>query len=208
MVRLTTAHYYTPSGRCIQKPYSEGIEEYQDDYIERAKSGELFDKSKIAIVDSVPYNTLINKRVVYGGGGVIPDVFVPLDTSSFFRYYNKLLRNGIVNQFANDFVDKNRDDLLKKYPQFSAFKNNFSISDKMLEELWSEGVKKEIPREEEAIKFTEKYAKKNLKAIIARDLWIASEYYEVLNPEDPEIIEALKVINTPGRYEAILKGVQ
>lgn len=96
MVRLTTAHYYTPSGRAIQKPYQNGVEEYRREYLDRFSSGQLFSADSIRFPDSLKYQTLINGRDVYGGGGIMPDIFIPLDTSSYNQYYNRLRRNNIV----------------------------------------------------------------------------------------------------------------
>lgn len=206
MVRLTTAHYYTPSGRCIQKPYNEGLDEYRNDLTDRIVNGELFFKDSIDVNDSLAYKTLINQRTVYGGGGVIPDVFIPLDTSSNYQYYNKLVRKNVVNQYAIDYFDKNRTMLEKKYTDFSNFKANFEVSDQMLEEIWQSGVDKGIDREEESIDFITEHAKKHMKAIIARDLWNSSEYYEVMNENDDEILKAIEILEDPAKYNAILRS--
>ncbi|MGF7139100.1 S41 family peptidase [Roseimarinus sediminis] len=206
MVRLTTAYYYTPSGRCIQKPYEAGSDDYRNDYAERLAHGELFNKDSIAVNDSLIYTTLISKRNVYGGGGVIPDVFIPLDTSANYAYYNQLLRRSVVNQFVIDYVDSHRDEMKKTYTTFKAFNEQFEIGDDLLEALWEAGDKKGIERNEASIEFIGSHAKRHLKAIIARDLWNSSEYYEVVNGDDDEIIKALELLNQPAKYEAILKG--
>jgi carboxyl-terminal processing protease len=207
MIRLTTAHYYTPSGRCIQKSYAHGIDEYREDAVERVSNGELFNKDSIKVNDSLLYKTLVNKRNVYGGGGIIPDVFVPMDTSSYYRYYNNVVRKSIVNQYAIDYVDKNRAELSKKYPTFDQFNREFTVSDKMLEEIWAEGEKNGIQRDQPSIDFIYKHAKLHIKAIIARDLWGANEYYEVYNADDKEIEEAMKILGSEKRYNDILKGI-
>jgi carboxyl-terminal processing protease len=206
MIRLTTAHYYTPSGRCIQKSYEAGIDDYRNDYSVRLANGELFNKDSINVVDSLAYQTMINKRTVYGGGGITPDIFIPIDTSSNYKYYNYLIRKSVVNQFIVDFVDSERDNLVKKYPTFNEFKDNFDFEDDQLEALWEAGEAKDIERDDASIEFISDHAKRHLKAIVARDLWNASEYYEILNGDDVEIIEALKLFNDPLRFDAIIKG--
>ncbi len=206
MVRLTTAHYYTPSGRCIQRPYKDGTEEYKNELYDRATNGELFSKDSIVVNDSLKYKTLINNRTVYGGGGVIPDIFIPIDTSTYYKYYNQLIRKNIINQFVVNYVDKNRKELMKNYPLFSTFKKEFEVSDKLLEDLWNEGEKKEVPKDNESIAMLTEHAKRHLKAIIARDLWNSSEFYEIINSEDNEIKRAVQILNNPSEYDSILKG--
>lgn len=208
MVRLTTAHYYTPSGRCIQKPYSEGVDDYRNDLSERLQRGELFHKDSIAIFDSLAYKTLINQRTVYGGGGVIPDLFIPIDTSINYQYYNTLVRRSIVNQFVLDYLDKNRINLKNKYPNFNSFKNQFEVSNEMLEQLWASGEEKDIQRNQESIDFILDHAKLHIKAILARDLWNASEYYEIMNSKDDEILKALEILSDKTKYNGILKSNQ
>jgi carboxyl-terminal processing protease len=206
MIRLTTAHYYTPSGRCIQKPYNEGDKDYRNDYIERVSSGELFNRDSMLVFESLKYSTLVNKRPVYGGGGVIPDIFVPVDTSSNYAYYNQLVRMSVVNQFVIDYMINNRAGLIKKYPNFDKFNNEFEVSNQMLEDIWANGEKREVPRNEESIAFIHDHAKRHIKALIARDLWNSSEFYNVYNRNDNEIQKALKIINSQATYDAILKG--
>jgi carboxyl-terminal processing protease len=207
MLRLTTAHYYTPSGRCIQKPYEDGVEEYRSDGRERLSNGELFSKDSIKVNDSLVYKTLINKRNVYGGGGVIPDIFIPVDTSVNYRYYNQLVRRSIVSQYVLTYVDRNRKELNNTYPNFEAFKRNYKVTEAMLEALWQEGDKVGIERDSESINFISNYAKQHIKAIVARDLWSANEYYEIVNSDDKELIEAAKILKDTKRYNNILKGI-
>lgn len=208
MIRLTTAHYYTPSGRCIQKPYEGGVESYRNDIRHRAESGELFNKDSISYDSSLVYYTLINKRKVYGGGGVIPDIFVPLDTSINYNYYNQLVQRSVVNQFVVSYMDQNRSNLSTAYPTFDAFKTKFEVSNAMLEEIWTEGEKKEIARNEASINFIRDHAKRHVKGIIARDLFGTSYFYETMNSDDDEIMEAVKVMKDEKRYNRILKGLE
>jgi carboxyl-terminal processing protease len=208
MIRLTTAHYYTPSGRCIQKPYEGGVESYRNDMYHRAETGELFSKDSISYDSSMVFKTLINKRKVYGGGGVIPDIFVPIDTSVNYRYYNQLVQRSVVNQFVVSYMDKNRSNLTSTYPTFENYKSKFEVSDAMLEEIWAEGEKKEIARSNESIEFIRDHAKRHIKAIMARDLFGTGYFYEIINSNDDEIQEAVKVLKDEKKYNRILKGLE
>ncbi|MDA3879409.1 MAG: S41 family peptidase [Prolixibacteraceae bacterium] len=206
MVRLTTAHYYTPSGRCIQKPYENGLADYRHDMAARLESGELFNADSMDLDESLKNSTLINQRDVYGGGGVIPDIYIPLDTSANYAYYNRLIRQSVVNQFVLDYVDLNRNDFKNQYPDFSMFKKEYVVTGDLLEDLWREGDKKGIERDDDALDFTKGRAKRHIKALIARDLWSANEFYEVINGDDDEVLKALEVLNINDRYNAILEG--
>jgi carboxyl-terminal processing protease len=149
---------------------------------------------------------LINERTVYGSGGVIPDIFIPIDTSKNYGYYNRLVRKRVVYEFVVDYVDQHRNDLGAKYPEFNSFKSNFEVSDEMLEELWKAGDEKGIERDEESFDFIKEHAKRHLKALIARDMWNSSEFYEIVNGDDEEIIKAIEVINNNEKYNSILEG--
>jgi len=206
MIRLTTAHYYTPSGRCIQKPYSDGVEEYENDFSERLSRGELFSKDSINVNDSLKFKTLVNKRDVFGGGGVIPDVFIPMDTSSNYKYYNQLIRKNVVYQYVLDYVDMHRKELTKDYPDFETFKKSFEITDTMLNSLWDEGLKKDIKKDDQSIELQKEYIKRHLKALFARNLWNSSQFFEIINEGEEEIIKALSILNDTKEYNSILKG--
>lgn len=207
MVRLTTAHYYTPSGRCIQKPYDEGSDAYRDESRQRLSSGELFNKDSIHVNDSEVYKTLVNKRNVYAGGGVVPDIFVPLDTSSNYMYYNKVSRLGVVNDVVETYIDENRNELKSKYETFADFNKNYEVPDSILEKIWSAAEKKDIARDDKSIEFVTNHAKLHIKARIGRDLFNkTSHYYEIVNEEDDAIDAALEIINDSKRYDNILHG--
>jgi carboxyl-terminal processing protease len=147
-LRLTISHYYTPTGRCIQKPYDDGIDSYQQDLIERYKHGEYLTPDSIFFPDSLKYYTP-NKRVVYGGGGIMPDIFIPMDTTKYSSLFNELVRKGVFGGFTLDYMDSHRPELLAKYPTISEFKNNFQISDEMYTQLMDyaqkEGVNDSVP---------------------------------------------------------------
>lgn len=134
-VRVTISHYYTPSGRCIQKPYDDR-NDYFRDIATRYKHGEMFSADSIAAMpDSLKFETMKRHRTVYGGGGIMPDLFVPMDTTHYAAYYNDLVRRGVISTFVMDYLDANRAALKNQYPTFEQFKQNFQISDKMYNEL-------------------------------------------------------------------------
>ncbi len=204
MVRLTTAHYYTPSGRCIQKPYEDGVSEYRKDYANRMSNGEMFNADSIHFDTSLKHKTLVNGRSVYGGGGVMPDIFVPLDTSHNYIYLNQLRRKNVVFNYVLDFIDTNRDELKKDYPEFDQFNRNFTIGDDAVEEIVSRGEKEGVERNDESIAFTKDNLKQELKAFIARDVYSRNDMYKVLNEDDAEISKALEVLDDKKEYEGLL----
>ncbi len=146
VIRLTTSRYYIPSGRSIQKPYEE-TEDYSKDLINRYNSGELTNADSIHFPDSLKYYTN-NKRIVYGGGGIMPDIFIPMDTIKVSDYYWKLFRQNIFNQFVINYLEQEKQNLLKTYPDFETFYNSFEISPYLLEKFYhfaeNEGVKDTI----------------------------------------------------------------
>ncbi|MDP4205487.1 MAG: S41 family peptidase [Bacteroidota bacterium] len=204
MIRLTTAHYYTPSGRCIQKPYKNGINEYQEDLKKRYEDGELFHKDSVRFVDTLRYQTLINKRVVYGGGGIMPDIFVPLDTSSHYQYFNALIRKNVLFPYVINYIDKNRETIKQAYPDFPGFLKKFEISDAMIEEVASLGEKEGIKKDTESIKAISDDMKLQIKALVARDLFDQDKFYEVMNTKDKSIDKALELLKDKRAYEKIL----
>jgi len=208
MVRLTTAHYYTPSGRGIQKPYTGGVEEYKRDYMDRFNSGQLFSADSIIFPDSLQYNTLVNGRKVYGGGGIMPDIFIPMDTSSYNQYYNRLRRNNIVYNFVLDYVDDNRQYLKKEFPNFNTFNNNFEVTTQMIEEIVSQGETEGIARDEESLTFNMNTMKKEIKALTARDLFSQNEFYRIIFEDDDAVLKALEVIENNEQYKNLLVSVE
>jgi len=204
MVRLTTAHYYTPSGRCIQKPYDEGLDEYRKDYQHRLSSGEMFNADSIQFADSLKFNTLINKRTVFAGGGVMPDIFVPIDTSSHYGYINRLRRNNIIYNYTLDYIDKNREQIKSKYPQFKDFDTKFNVSDDIIAGIVENGVKEGIEKNEESLDFSRNDMKREVKSLLARDLYERDAFYKVYLKDDKEILKALEVIRNQKDYNSIL----
>ncbi|HZH73781.1 MAG TPA: S41 family peptidase [Mariniphaga sp.] len=204
MVRLTTAHYYTPSGRAIQKPYTNGVEEYRREYLERFNSGQLFSADSIIFPDSLKHKTLVYGRDVYGGGGIMPDLFIPLDTSSYNQYYNKLRRNNIVYNVVLDYIDNNRNKLRRQFPDFDTFKKKFEVTDNMIDAIAEEGEKQNIERDDESLSFNMSTMKKEIKALVARDIFTRNEFYQVIFEDDEAVLKALEVIENKERYKNLL----
>jgi len=194
LIRLTTARYFTPTGRCIQKPYDEGAEEYYKDLKNRLDNGELVDAKTITFPDSLKYFTP-NGRIVYGGGGIMPDVFVPLDSTRFSDYYSDLVRTGIFNTFTLNYLEKNRNKLVEKYPDFEAFDKNFKVTTEMFDDFLALALEKKVER-----KADDKYfypvadLKTQIKAMIARNLWDTNAYFRIINPLDKELKVAVDLI--------------
>jgi carboxyl-terminal processing protease len=168
------------------------------------ENGEMFDAGKITFADSLRYRTLASGRTVFGGGGIMPDIFVPLDTSVLYRYYNRLQRNNIVYNYVIDYVDQNRNNILKQYPLFQKFADRYAVTGEMVEELISRGEKEKIPRDEESISFTLPIIKKEIKALIARDIYAKDHFYQIYNHDDTMIMKALELIRNQDKYKQIL----
>jgi len=194
MMRLTIAHYYTPSGRCIQKFYKKGDrKDYEMELDQRYKHGELYSADSIHFADSLKFYTLRRHRIVYGGGGIMPDVFVPLDTTLITSYHRKLAAKGIVISANLRYVDNNRKQLKKRYPDFQSFFNGFEVPRALIDEIVAEGKKQKVePKDEAEMKQTLPYLRTQLKALIARDLWDMSEYFQIINIQNPILQKALE----------------
>jgi carboxyl-terminal processing protease len=192
-VRLTIARYYTPSGRCIQKSYEEGDEAYEMDLSNRYKHGELYNADSIKFADSLKYYTMA-KRVVYGGGGVMPDIFVPLDTTMNSKYHSELIRKSVLFEFALNYVDNNRSTLLKQYPDITAFRSKFQVDDKLVSDLVKYGEKKGIAIDTAQLETSMKLLRVQMKALIARDLWTTDAYWQVINEINPFFTKAVESI--------------
>ncbi|MBI1288319.1 MAG: PDZ domain-containing protein [Flavobacteriales bacterium] len=147
-LKLTTARYYTPSGRCIQRPYDEGNDEYRNEGKRRRDNGELFSADSIHVNDQEEFLT-DNKRKVYGGGGILPDIFVPLDTSENSDFLMELLRNGLFYQYINEYVDANREELNSKYPDFETFDGDFKVDGKFLDDFFAFAEKNLAPKKKD-----------------------------------------------------------
>jgi len=197
MIRLTIAHYYTPSGRCIQKPYTKGDnKDYAMDVVNRLKSGELTNADSVHFADSLKYETLRQHRTVYGGGGIMPDEYIPLDTTVYTRFHRELAAKSIVIQQNLRFVDNHRKELMERWPSFDEFKQNYQIPKSLLDTIIAEGEKQNIkPKDEAELQKTLPYLSLQMKALIARDLWDMSEYFSVFNESSEMVKKALEVIS-------------
>ena len=197
MIRLTVARYYTPSGRCIQKPY-ESVEQYNHDLIDRYNRGEMMSADSIHFPDSLKARTLKLGRTVYGGGGIMPDYFVPIDTTMYTDYYMKLRDKGAIVQFNIKLIDRHRKEWLKKYKTFEHFNRNFEVDDKMLEELIALGETMKVPYNETQYQTALPLIKTQIKALLARDIWDMSEYFQVINTLSPSMKKAMELLSRPG----------
>jgi carboxyl-terminal processing protease len=146
----------------------------------------------------------MNGRVVYGGGGVMPDIFVPMDTSGHYKYYNRLRRNNVVYDFVINYVDNHRSDLKEQYPEFEAYNEKFEVTEEMVEKIVAEGEKKGIEKEQESLDFTLDTMKKEIKALIARDIYTRNDFYKVFYQDDEAILKALEVIENKKKYNNLL----
>lgn len=183
MVRLTVARYYTPTGRSIQKPYNSD-EDYSLEIINRYKRGETVSADSIKFIDSLKYYTNSN-RVVYGGGGIMPDIFVPADTGRFTNYYREVQRKGLINEFALTYVDNRRKALLAKYPDVTVFRQQFETDSLFMKQFYDYAEKKGVPLKDEDKKVPQDILAFQLKALIARDLWNIEAYYRIINDINP-----------------------
>ena len=204
LIRLTIARYYTPSGRCIQKPYDKGNDAYARDIIDRYHNGELTSADSIHFPDSLRYTTLRSKRVIYGGGGIMPDRFVPFDTTQYTKYYRSLVAKGVINTFSVNYVDKNRKQLKRQYKTEEDFCSRFSVSDDMVEELTQLGLREKVEINKEELKTSAPLIRRVLKSMIARDLWTMDAYFRVYNEENDIVQEALRIISDDALYDRVL----
>lgn len=194
MIRLTVARYYTPAGRCIQKPY-ESIEQYNADLIERYNRGEMMSADSIHFPYSLKCTTLKKGRTVYGGGGIMPDYFVPVDTTLFTKYHSQLSNKGVLLKVHFQLIDAHREEWTKKYADYAVFSREFDLDDKMMQQLVEEGEKEGVKFNEEQYKKSEPLIKLQLKALIARDLWDMNEYYHTINVVNESVNKAVELLD-------------
>lgn len=193
-VRLTVARYYTPTGRSIQKSYEDGLESYNNEAYERYNNGELYSLDSIDFPDSLKYTTAGGK-VVYGGGGIMPDVFVPIDTVGSSFFLGKLNYQGVFFQFGFQYVDANREELTREYSSEN-FANQFKISERLLKEFYDFAESKGVPYEEQGAKTSQKIIKSRIKATIARNLYRDKVFYQVVNEEDDVVQKAVAKLSS------------
>jgi len=206
MIRLTVAKYYTPTGRLIQKPYEEGYESYTRELVTRYNNGELSHEDSNIFPDSLKYKTLNKNRVVYGGGGIMPDYFVPIDTAYYSDYYRSLISKGIFNRFILNYVDDNRNQLKNKYPAFKKFNESFVPSENMINELIKFAESEGVDYNDEEFQRSRSMIELLLKAYIARDFWESSEFYQILNLSDPIFNRAVEIVESTTLYDKKLQA--
>ena len=207
MMRLTVARYYTPSGRCIQKPYSRGDKKaYEKELLDRANEGEYYSLDSIQFNDSLRYTTCLNGRTIYGGGGVMPDVYVPIDTTEYTTYYRDMTAKGIINQYVIQYVDKNRKQISKQYKKLKDFDGGFTVTDEMMRDFIAMGEKDSVKYDEEKYRTSEKLLKDIIKGLIARDIYgDQSAYSVIINHRNRDLKAACDILNDRERYDRMLR---
>jgi carboxyl-terminal processing protease len=203
-IRLTIARYYTPTGRSIQSPYKDGYNKYIEDYLKRFSDGETMSADSIHFPDSLKYGTLINNRTVYGGGGLMPDIFVPADTSFYTDYYGRLVRRGVFNSFVLEYADKNRVKILSQYKSFDDYKARFQFSDDDIKQFIKMGDDAGAKYNEQQYGVSKETILKILKALVASNLWETTEYFRISNEGDVVLTRALKLLADRDEYNRVL----
>lgn len=193
MIRLTTARYYTPSGRSIQKSYEGGVENYYEDLTNRYKHGEFVTADSIKFPDSLKYYTP-SKRIVYGGGGIMPDVFIPLDTTASSPFYTDLWRKGIFNDFVLKYLEGNRGKISREFQTFQDYKSKFGIDENILSQFLAFASAKDVKPQDDSMEKSGDEIKYILKGIIARNLFDINSYFEIISPMDNELMHALQAM--------------
>jgi carboxyl-terminal processing protease len=200
VIRLTTARYHTPTGRCIQRPYVEGVDKYYEDLENRFKKGELYSADSIHFPDSLKYYTS-KKRVVYGGGGIMPDIFIPIDTTEITDYYSSLVRKGILNQFSLQYVDDHRKKLKEQYTDLDYYVKNYIVEENLFNQLIEYALKEGLKKDDKAIETSKNLIKRELKGLIARDLWDTGAYIQIFMQTDKAFLKAIEAINDPDIFK-------
>ena len=204
-IRLTTSRYHTPSGRCIQRPYENGVEDYAKEMTKRLEHGEYFHADSIHFPDSLKYKT-DGGRTVYGGGGIMPDIFIPIDTAYNSKLYTNLVRKGALNRFTTDYGLKHRDDIKAQYGSFENFNKDFVVGQDLVEGLKAAAEEAKVNWNDEQFARSEKFLLLQIKALIARNVWETPQYYQVMASIDTGIQKALEVLGNEKTYKKVLKG--
>ncbi len=189
-MRLTVARYYTPTGRCIQKSYTDGLEAYNDDLDNRFKHGELINADSVHFTDTVKYVTPGGK-VVYGGGGIMPDVFIPIDTTDDNEFTRAVFGLGLVSQFCYDYVDRHRPEL-SVYKTAKQFDEHFQPEVKIKSDFIAYAIKDGAKPDEKLINASQKLITTQLKATLARLLFGNDGFYPVLLKNDKTFLRAVE----------------
>ncbi|WP_329903410.1 S41 family peptidase [Porphyromonas pogonae] len=209
MIRLTIARYYTPSGRCIQKQYRKGNKkEYEEEILSRIKHGELVSSDSIGFPDSLKYKTLIHDRVIYGGGGIMPDLFVPLDTTRYNKVATELIMNNVITAVALNHVSEvGRARLLQEYPTMHQF-YNYVIPEAIIRKTAVYGKEKIKEWDDKLFEQAIPVITQRMRAELARDIYGSGAFYYVVNKEDPTYGAAIRLLENPSRYHNLLNPKQ
>ena len=200
VIRLTTSRYHTPSGRCIQRPYENGVEDYAKEMTKRLEHGEYYHADSIHFPDSLKYKT-DGGRTVYGGGGIMPDIFIPIDTAYNSKLYTNLVRKGALNRFTTDYGLKHRDAIKAEYGDFEHFNKNFVVDDELVNGLKKAAEEAKVEWNDEEFEHSGKFLLLQMKALIARNVWETQQYYQVMSSVDPGIQKALEVLESNKTYK-------
>ena len=208
MMRLTVARYYTPAGRCIQKPYIKGDKEsYEEDLADRSNAGEYYHVDSIPFNDSLRCATLRAHRPIYGGGGIVPDVFVPLDTTEYSIYYRNMMAKGIINQFAIDYVDRHRSDIKGKYATLEDFDRNFALTDADMKDFIARGERDSVKYDEKQYRTSENVFRTMIKGLIARDVYSdPGAYTYVMRNRNTDLTAALAIFDDEKQFKSLLQN--
>ncbi len=193
-IRLTTSRYYTPSGRNIQKPYNAGKEAYYKDLERRYEHGEMVNSDSVVFPDSLKYKTLVEGRTVYGGGGIFPDVFVPLDTTRVGKFHRNVVAKGVFNRTVSEYTDRNRKELTRKYKTFEEFEAGFELSEKVYERLIENAREEKIEMDMEDVERCKRLLMLQMKAVVAQGLFGTEAFYRVMYIENDALIKTLDII--------------
>jgi carboxyl-terminal processing protease len=207
MIRLTTARYYTPTGRSIQKPYEKGnASAYGQDLIERYNRGEMMNADSIHFPDSLKYGTLVNSRTVYGGGGIMPDYFIPIDTTRYTSWHRNVIAKGIMHKLIHGFVDQHRESIKAEYHHsFEKFNAEYAVPGNLLQELKEASEADSIKFDQDEYNRSEPLVKLQLKALIAHIFGNNEYYIRVINEDNESFKKALMILNDPKEYEKLLR---
>lgn len=205
VIRLTTARYYTPTGRCIQRPYENGTEEYYKDFQTRFEHGEYVSADSIRFPDSLKYETP-RGRIVFGGGGIMPDVFIPWDSTMFSDYYVDIRRKGVMNNYTVQYVDENRARLNELYASLDIFKRQFVLDESMIKDFQALAEKEGVIFDEEGWKASEQLIHTQIKAMIARNIWDIGAFYEIMTAIDDEFQKAVEILQDKESFRKLNIG--
>ncbi len=204
-IRLTTSRYHTPSGRCIQRPYENGVEDYAKEMTKRLEHGEYYHADSIHFPDSLKFKT-DGDRTVYGGGGIMPDLFIPVDTAYNSKLYTNLVRKGALNRFTTDYALKHRDEIKAQYGDFDNYNKDFVVEQDLVNGLKKAAEEAKVEWNEEQFKHSEKFILLQMKALIARNVWETQQYYQVMASTDPGVQKAIEILNDNKAFNKILNS--